>query len=501
MLAAFPFHTGDAHLLEDLLEWIKSLGGCKGHDAVLVADSEVPWDAVVILRDLAKASFDTVAITTNKMHVDGWIQGSNSLWLAAAKYAHEHSRPFWFHEPDCIPLCAGWLGALESAWNLAGTPPYFGALVSHSNAHLPNPYLEGCSIYHAHTFMALAPTFDINRSWTLACAPTVMQRAVHTPLVHHFWGEQNLPPTFSDLRVQGSPPNTLTLANINRDAVVFHRNKDGTLIRLLRQKLNLCEGEQRCYVQMGRIGDLILLLPAWKAIAERIGRNPVVVSSVEFGNVLSGASYVTPVLLPYHWGGQLQQAIHFAKANYPNVTCTQLHGNGVRATPDSLASYSLSMWARTGLLDEYVSLPLVFDRRDPQREAVLIARYRKTKKPLLLYSNSGQTSPLRNDGGLFTNHLGSISNEFEIVNVGEIRLRFVYDLLGLFDIASGLITIDTMHLHLAAASKIPYIALVRDDGQSGSVPKGNCVLKVGYGQVPKSITPILDILKSWTAPI
>ena len=497
MLSVFPFYAGDAHLLEDLLIWIHDLGGCQGHDALLVADADVQWSAVLELRDIARLAFNHVWITTNGEHVDGWIPGSNSLWLAAAKWSAETDRPFWFHEPDCIPLHAGWLDELEKGWISAGRPRYFGALVEHAIKSLPSPYLEGCSIYYPGTLTDTRKAYDASKSWTLACAPVVVPQAFSTHLVHHFWGERDLPPTFSDLRIPGCPENTFTLANISKKAAVFHRNKDGTLIRLLRQKLNLCESEERCYVQLGRIGDLILLLPAWKAIADRTGRNPVIVSSLEFGNVLHGVSYVNPVLLPYHWGGELKQAVNYAQSRFKNVVCTQLHGNGVWAKPDSLASYSLSMWERTGLLSEYAQLPLVFDRRDRRRESILVAEHRKTDKPLLLYSNNGSTSPLHNDGGLFTAGIGSLVDQFEIINVGRINVRYVYDLLGLFDIAAGLITIDTMHLHLAPASKIPYVALVRDDGQSGSIPKGNCKLRVGYSRVHQQNERILGTVKSW----
>lgn len=239
MLAAFPFHSGDVHLLADLLTWIGDLGGCKSHDALMVADADVQWSSVLALRELAAKSFDRVHLTTNGAHVAGWIPGSNSLWLAAAKWAQDHRRPFWFCEPDCIPLKPDWLTALESGWRAAGSPPYFGALVTHRIKTLPSPYLEGCAIYHADTFTAIATTFDVNRSWTLACASVTVPAAVNTPLVQHFWGEKDLPPTFALAKDPGSPVNTFTLADVRTDCAVFHRNKDGTLVQALRRRFNI----------------------------------------------------------------------------------------------------------------------------------------------------------------------------------------------------------------------------------------------------------------------
>jgi ADP-heptose:LPS heptosyltransferase len=65
------------------------------------------------------------------------------------------------------------------------------------------------------------------------------------------------------------------------------------------------------------------------------------------------------------------------------------------------------------------------------------------------------------------------------------------------DRAVGLLTVDTMTLHLAAACRIPYIAYTRSDGQSGSIPKGNCVANIGYSKVHERMGMMLEIVKSW----
>ena len=67
------------------------------------------------------------------------------------------------------------------------------------------------------------------------------------------------------------------------------------------------------------------------------------------------------------------------------------------------------------------------------------------------------------------------------LDLAKIKAQRIYDLLGLYDNAAGMITTDTATLHLAAASNIPYVALINNGG-AGSIPKGNCVLKVRYSQ-------------------
>jgi len=83
------------------------------------------------------------------------------------------------------------------------------------------------------------------------------------------------------------------------------------------------------------------------------------------------------------------------------------------------------------------------------------------------------------------------------VNLNACNAYRVFDLLGLMDRAVGLLTVDTMTLHLAAASKIPYIAYTRDDGQAGSIPKGNCVANIGYSQAVNQLGKTMEIVKSW----
>lgn len=255
------------------------------------------------------------------------------------------------------------------------------------------------------------------------------------------------------------------------------------------------------FVQLGRSGDLLLLMPAWRAWAELTGAPIRVVSTRQFGTVLDGASYIKPTLLYIDWHAGIRDAIATAHTLSPYVVVTQLHATGWEAQsrqPDGLSSYALSMWKRTGYLEHYAKLPLVFDRRHAHREAVLIARHVRTKRPLLLVNLEGWTSPLgsRRKNPLLR-LLESLQPEAEVLHLDRAHADRVYDQLGLMDIACGLLTCDTMPLHLAPASKVPYIALVRDEGQSGSIPKGNCVLTVGYSQLAWRMDEIERTLRTF----
>lgn len=250
------------------------------------------------------------------------------------------------------------------------------------------------------------------------------------------------------------------------------------------------------FFQMGRYGDLLMLMPAFKYWADQTGMPVNVYSSEEFGHTLEGCSYITPRLIPLHWAQQTGAALSVAKHHSPDVICCQLHGDGLKCPSDNFASYSLTMWNRCDIMDKYKELPLVIDRRNKYRETSLVNRFKTTDKPLLLLNFNGMTSPM----SAWVNVVGELSkilDQFEFVNLNTCNARRVFDLLGLMDRAVGLITVDTMTLHMAPASKIPYIAYTRDDGQAGSIPKGNCVQHVGYSKAVQKLSETMNIVKGW----
>ena len=500
MICVIPFFGGDVRHAQDLLVWIGQLGFCKNHDCVLVADKETPWQDGREAFRLAKVVFNNVSFITNRESVKGWISGSNSLFRAAAEYCA--GRVFFWLEPDAVPLRAGWLVEIENHYRNCGKP-FMGTLVKHDNPVFPNPYFEGCGVYPANCWEHIKSIWNPQISWTKSCASVTVPLSAHTNLIHHLWGEAGTPPTFQETNQPGT--NVFCLAQLFNKAVIFHRNKDGTLIRLLRKKFGIKEPSlppavhPKCFVQLGRYGDLILLMPAFLEWSKRTRRNVIVVTSDEFGTVFDGVSYVDSVRLRTDWQNGLPQALAYAKKTWRDVTLLQLNGGGMSPEPDGLPSFMLTMWKRTGLMEEYSKLPLIFDKRSPEREKALLSAVSRNGKPMLLYNAKSWTSPLKvhTEAQTFKQILGMCAAHFQLVDLGSIKAWRVYDTLGLFDAAAGLITIDTMSMHLAPASCLPYIAITRSDYRAGSVPKGNCVLNVGYADLSKHIKLIVDTIMGW----
>lgn len=500
MLLALLTYEKDVTATIRLLEWMEDLGGCLRHDLVIVADEATPFLEMAPALEIGRRIFRNIDVITNGKSVIGWVEGPKSLVLKLFSYAYTVNQAVLLMDSDAIPLVPSWLDQIEIEYRQSGRP-YMGHIFDCDQPGLPPRLMSPIAVYPPDAQLELKTLIEQGHHWDVSMTSVVVPKCHNTPLIHHLFGEMNNPPSFAERGIAGT--NVFQPENIRPGAVIFHRNKDGTLMNLLRQRMSIDpkpfpRDDAEAFFQMGRYGDLILLLPAFQEWTRVTGCKTVVVTSNEFGSVFDGVSYVHAVKLPHNWHLEAGLALKYAQKLYPHIVRIQLHGVGLPpATPDSLASYSLSMWERTGLLEKYHFLPLEFDRRSPEREAALIKKWKRTEKPLLLTNFHGATSPYRDEFAMIAELCKHFGDRFEFVNVNEARGYRIYDLLGLMDVAAGLITIDTATCHLVAASKCPAIHLVRDDGQAGSIPKGNVAGKFGYSKAMQQFDDIARIIESW----
>jgi hypothetical protein len=276
-----------------------------------------------------------------------------------------------------------------------------------------------------------------------------------------------------------------------------------------------------CFIQLGRFGDLILLFPAFKAIYDRTGHKPIVMVSTEYASVFDGILYAKPFPVHWHWWQGIPEARRLAEEQFGGAiipqwwhespkdnlldqqqrggTVLQCHGHEWGINVERWPNFMTSMWERAGFTaEEMRTLPLVFDLRDLGRERLLRESvHSRQGKPLLLVNFSGHSSPFAWVPEVMR-AVNQFQHQFNIVDIGRLKAQRIYDLLGLFDAAAGLITIDTATLHLAAGSAVPYIAYTRADW-SASVPKGNCVLEIKYRdeEVKGRMGEVVRVLETW----
>lgn len=232
MTCVFPFFSQDVERLHTLLRWIDHLGGCKLHKAVLVADAGTPYQPCAMAKKLADKCFNEVHCISNPKTVKGWPAGPNSLFWAAANFCEE---PWLLMETDAVPLVPGWLNAIEVEYKQA-KKPWMGNKYSGLNSQngMPMVALSGVAVYPGKVSGSMK--LEDGQPWDMTNRELMLDNSHTTNLIQHFYGEHGLPPTFVERKGNDTPRNAFTLDNIHKDAVLFHRNKDGTLIELLQKK-------------------------------------------------------------------------------------------------------------------------------------------------------------------------------------------------------------------------------------------------------------------------
>lgn len=153
----------------------------------------------------------------------------------------DQKTPWLFLEPDCCPLRAGWLDAIAAEYKAAGKP-FTGARVEVADVPL---HMSGNAVYpvdmFAHAGLALIAN-DI--AWDVAAASQIVPQAHFTKLIEHAWKH----PTFESWEQ--------VEREVSKEAVVYHASKDGSLIRLLRERTNLAASKMDPVTpSLGSTGD------------------------------------------------------------------------------------------------------------------------------------------------------------------------------------------------------------------------------------------------------
>lgn len=233
---------------------------------------------------------------------------------------------------------------------------------------------------------------------------------------------------------------------------------------------------------LGAFGDCCNALPI--ALHEfQHGNHVTFYIAREFESLLDGVTYVDRRVWDGHYSECLQAAEHAEKSGeFESVLVVQCYGSPVERNTDSFCKEA---WRLVGRLHLWGKIPLWFDNRDKEREEIYTNATKADglDRPVLLLSYSGKSSPFHSRDQLL-NLLLPLRETFLIFDISELKCPRFYDLLGLFEIASCLITTDSGPLHLAnAVPSLPVIALVTDkpDMWHGSPAQPNHTLRIRYG--------------------
>ncbi len=204
------------------------------------------------------------------------------------------------------------------------------------------------------------------------------------------------------------------------------------------------------WVQLGKNGDQLSALPLLFREWQRSGEKQTLIVAKPYTKVGERADYVEQVVFPGDWQ-DLAGAYRFAKERFSRVVCTSTHGNGF-PIQKRRASFQLDQWDRAAALGDWDTLPLELAK---SKFAAQVPAH------CILLGDHSESSPFDRIGELeallrenFPSH--------EIVKLSGIKLSNPCDFLALYEKAEALVTVETMHLHLSKASKVPTIALVTD---------------------------------------
>lgn len=252
-------------------------------------------------------------------------------------------------------------------------------------------------------------------------------------------------------------------------------------------------------VLLGRAGDIINSIPIALNFKEKTGIPVPFVVQKQFIPILECTSYCQPV----PWEGELfmtiNEAIAWAQKRWRKVLPIQTWGHKYNPGVQT-QSFCDEHFRLAGLFGERGRIPILFDRRNAEREKRLIDRY-KTTRPIILFNLNGYSSPFQH-GQLIRQELSRYAGVATLIDTHTINADCIVDLLALYEMAATLLTIDTATLHLAGASKIPYVAFTVDNKPPWHTtpPLGNCRLNIPYSQTPERLPDLRSFLNSITSP-
>lgn len=237
MICCIPFHPGDVHLAQELMRWIEDLGGCHNHEALLIADRTTQWSKCIALMESAQKSFSKVHFIATETEFNfGWPQAANAMFKLAAKWVEEnHHQPWLWLEPDAAPLKSGWLDELEKVYK-ASSKRFLGNIYRSNNPNIQYPVLSGVAVYPYNCSNEVNEATNGVAAFDVRLSQKVNGDMANTNLIQWMWGEKReVAPRFAETNTPGTE--VFCLRQIHPEAVIWHRCKDGSLIRLLREQL------------------------------------------------------------------------------------------------------------------------------------------------------------------------------------------------------------------------------------------------------------------------
>lgn len=229
-----PFCSKDSDIALQNLQWMKELDGNSPFHCILSHDDETSQSAIRLMQEAANGLFKSVETfwypAPEKKY---WPAGANWAFQNVARYMAAVRNESWlFLEADAIPLKKGWLSELAAEY-VKGNRPFMGHVVT-GMGH-PN----GVAIYPPMVALYSQGALMVqDTAWDVVIGHEVPGNMIHNANFHfmhawavdkdgNYWNGDGSLPTFRSVHD--------IVAKIDLTACVFHRCKDGSLIKWLRE--------------------------------------------------------------------------------------------------------------------------------------------------------------------------------------------------------------------------------------------------------------------------
>lgn len=232
---------------------------------------------------------------------------------------------------------------------------------------------------------------------------------------------------------------------------------------------------------LGKYGDVIGILALLHERFKCTGQIQNLMVAKKYAGLLDGCSYINAIIFDGDFS-QLSDAYRLAKQQFDEVICLQVFGKDF-PFQHTQKNFQQEQWHRAGMANMVGRFPLVFDKRNKEREEKLLAELNLPEK-FILVADKSESSPFPQIEDLLT---GLKSLGLPVFMLSGIWVEKLYDLIAVYDKATVIVSTETAHLHLTAASNTPVIALATDKPSlwHGTLPHNRFAFHCYYGEYPE----------------
>jgi hypothetical protein len=252
---------------------------------------------------------------------------------------------------------------------------------------------------------------------------------------------------------------------------------------------------QKTFVQLGRAGDILNILPLVKQYRDDSGMQPALMVSSDYAGLLDGVSYCDRLIYDGEFTS-LSKAIFKARHHSADIVNCQIYGDICDNKPQA-ESFAIESWLQAGAVVPHGTLPLVIDKRDYSAEADLFnSLCLNLTRPYILVALNGISSPFPYNKSAWAEIDKAFGHDFQLIDLSKVKAEKFFDLLGLIDNAHCLVTVDTGVLHLAAASNTPVISLITRSPSPwhGTPWRKNHVGRFYYDEFPRCMPAFIQAI-------